>query len=252
MNALTAAELLSVWEWGLERGPLERGLVLLVAACPRDDLADLLSLSIGRRDARLLALRELTFGPQLDTQVTCPACQERLELGFRTTDLRALAPPAGSVDDATHHIEHAGWHVHFRLLNSQDLFDAIAESADPAGARQALLRRCVLEVTLQGEAGLDPPVRALPAEVEVALLAHIQRYDPASNIAFALTCPACGHEWTTTFDIISFFWTEIDAWAYRTMREVHLLASAYAWSETDILALSPHRRQAYLQMIGHA
>ena len=51
------------------------------------------------------------------------------------------------------------------------------------------------------------------------------------------------------FDIVSFFWAEIDAWARRVLREVNVLARAYGWRESDILALSPVRRQIYLSMV---
>lgn len=66
----------------------------------------------------------------------------------------------------------------------------------------------------------------------------------------SLTCPSCNHGWHALFDIVSFFWSEIQSWASRIMREVHLLASAYGWRETDILAMSPLRRRLYLEMVG--
>ena len=44
--------------------------------------------------------------------------------------------------------------------------------------------------------------------------------------------------------------SEIDAWARTILYQVHLLASVYGWSESEILALSPWRRHLYLQMIG--
>jgi hypothetical protein len=33
------------------------------------------------------------------------------------------------------------------------------------------------------------------------------------------------------------------------LREVHVLASANGWSEAEILALSPQRRQRYLEIV---
>jgi hypothetical protein len=74
--------------------------------------------------------------------------------------------------------------------------------------------------------------------------------DPQADVQLALTCPACGHQWEATFDIASFFWSEIDSWAHRILREVHTLASAYGWREADILAMSPQRRQLYLEMVS--
>jgi hypothetical protein len=49
---------------------------------------------------------------------------------------------------------------------------------------------------------------------------------------------------------VSFFWNEINTWAYRMLRDVHALATAYGWREADIVAMSPWRRQVYLDMVS--
>jgi hypothetical protein len=49
---------------------------------------------------------------------------------------------------------------------------------------------------------------------------------------------------------VTFFWSEISAEARRLLLEVHNLASAYGWSESDILSMSALRRRYYLEMIG--
>jgi hypothetical protein len=74
--------------------------------------------------------------------------------------------------------------------------------------------------------------------------------DPMADIHLALNCPSCEHKWMAPFDIVAFLWREISAAARRLLREVHTLASAYGWTESEILALSPVRRRAYLEMIG--
>ena len=75
MRPLSVTELLAAWERGLDVPPTERALTLL-AACSTEAPDALARLSIGRRDARLLALRELTFGAQLTSLAACPACGE--------------------------------------------------------------------------------------------------------------------------------------------------------------------------------
>ena len=65
-----------------------------------------------------------------------------------------------------------------------------------------------------------------------------------------LNCPTCGNQWQLFFDIAAFLWLKIEMQARRLLREVHTLARAYGWREADILALSPWRRQAYLEMIN--
>jgi len=50
------------------------------------------------------------------------------------------------------------------------------------------------------------------------------------------------------FDIARYLWSEVHAWALRFLREVDLIARTYHWREEDILALTPTRRQAYLEL----
>ena len=88
MRALSALELLDVWERGLAQPAARRTLTLLAAACPDTAPDALAKLSIGQRDARLLTLREWTFGPQLVSLASCPGCDERLELTFNVSDIQ--------------------------------------------------------------------------------------------------------------------------------------------------------------------
>jgi hypothetical protein len=52
------------------------------------------------------------------------------------------------------------------------------------------------------------------------------------------------------FDIVTFLWREIENLAGHLLRDVHTLASAYGWRESDILALSAARRDFYLAALG--
>jgi hypothetical protein len=88
MRPLTAQELLDVWERGLALPPVQRALALLAAACPETPPEALARESVGRRDGRLLWLREWTFGPRLVSLAACPACGERLETAFDVADIR--------------------------------------------------------------------------------------------------------------------------------------------------------------------
>jgi hypothetical protein len=90
----------------------------------------------------------------------------------------------------------------------------------------------------------------LPPDIRGAIMDRMEHEEPLANITLDAACPACGHRWRIVFDIVSFFWTEINAWAIRLMREVHLLASAYGWRERDILAMGARRRQRYLEMVS--
>ena len=60
---------------------------------------------------------------------------------------------------------------------------------------------------------------------------------------------ACGAVWDALFDAGEFLWNEVAACAQRLLRQIHLLARAYGWRESEILSLSPVRREAYLELV---
>jgi len=241
MRPLTAQELLDAWERGLSEPPVQRALALLAAACPETTPTELARESVGRRDGRLLALREQTFGPRLVSLAACPACGERLETAFDVADVR-VEETDGRQKPLS--LAVAGRELTFRLPNSLDLA-ALAACEDLGDARRRLLGRCLLPAP-----GETVAVEQLPEEALQAVADRMAAADPQGDVELALTCPACGHAWPAAFDIASFFWTEVDAWARVLLHEIHALASAYGWRETDILALTPWRRRAYLELIG--
>jgi hypothetical protein len=243
MRVLSAAELLTVWEQGVGQRPSQRALALLALACADDALPERLALlSIGQRDEQLLRLRERLFGPSLAALSACPACSEALEFAVNAADLRVVpaAEPAETMELAD-----ADYAVQFRVPNSLDL-----ATLDPAADRQAnirhLLKRCV---THARRGGAEIAVEDLPPEAIATIPARMAEADPQADVQLDLVCPQCEHRWQTPLDIVSFFWSEINAWALRILNDVHSLASAYGWPEADILALTPARRQAYLELV---
>lgn len=241
MRPLTAAHLLDTWEGAAGRSPVERALALLAVACPDEPTERLASLPIGERDALLLDLRETIFGVELTSVANCPACGERLEFNFETSDIRQLSSPHPG--GAGLELESDGARVSFRLPNSSDLLAARRGGGD---ARQALVERCVLQAV--GPAGELAPGQLAPALLD-ALAQAMAAADPLADIRLATSCHACGHAWNVPFDVAAYLWTEIETWAYRTLQEVHRLALAYGWSQADILQMSAWRRQYYLALL---
>ena len=236
MPALSPSALLLVWEEGLQSPPAARPLALLRGLAPERDADELALLSVGRRDAELLALRARAFGGLVDAVADCPACGELLELSFDASEVEPGAEPR--LED-THELAALGFDVRFRLPTTDDL-GAAGREPDVASARDALLARCILE----------PPPATIPEPVRDAVARAMAELDPFANVELELACPACGEAGTVTFDIASFLWAELDAGARRTLEEVHVLASAYGWNEEDVLALGPERRRVYLELAG--
>jgi len=253
MRALSAGELLDVWERGQGSSFIRRALLLLSAAYPDAPVGVLEGLSIGLRDSCLLSLRERTFGSKLVGLVNCPRCSEKLELIFDVADIK-VAPPilesladrreAGGLGEALS-VCIADYEVVFRLPNSLDLIEAAGDQA--GSSRQRLFERCLLEVHHNGG---KTPADQLPTQVVSAVIERMASADPQADVRLSLVCPECIHQWEAIFDIVAFFWSELDAWAQRTLHEVHILARTFGWREADILALSPFRRQCYLEMVN--
>jgi len=241
MRALDAADLLQIWERCLQAGLTDRMLVLLGAACPDVSPGELTEIPIGRRDALLLDLRALLFGPDLTGVADCPGCREPLEFALPAEYLRIRPDPP---DPGVQQLEAGGLGVVFRVPTSSDLLPL--GGSDTATARNQLLARCVLDAS--GKDGDHVGCRALPDDVAAAVSGCMSAADPQADIELALTCPSCGHEWAAPFDIASFLWAEIDACVLRLLRDVHVLARAYGWREPDVLALSPIRRSVYLEL----
>jgi hypothetical protein len=256
MRDLSASDLLEIWERGASAGPLEQALVILAAAYPSASHETLAGLTVPQRDTALFHLRERTFGSRLKGLADCPACGERSELDFDAADLRAggFLPPAGDRlpdpgDDQTlqeHSCRAAGYQVRFRLPTSADLLK-VGPANEPEAAYRALLAACVVWARKEGR---PVPADELPPRAIQAIARRIGKEAALADLTIAATCPACGRRWEIIFDIVSFFWNEIAAWAARILHEVHLLASTYGWRETDILAMSAWRRQRYLELIG--
>jgi len=244
MHPLSVPELLTVWERGLAALPFERALSILSVASPESSPAALARLSIGRRDANLLQLREWAFGSELAILATCPSCRQALEL---TMPVAAFRSSTDSVGNPTSDLENSvmlqDYTVRYRSPNTEDL--AGCAGLELAAGRRKLLACCVTDARCQGE---SVSAEELPEEVERRVVEQIAAMDPQADTRLDLTCPECHQRWNEVFDVVSFFWAEIDAWARRVLREVNVLACAYGWRESDILALSPIRRQIYLSM----
>ena len=241
MSNLGASELLQVWERGQGGTAPERALLLLSAAWPEASPATLGELAVGERDGRLLALRERLFGRDMVCVTPCPGCGEQLEL---PADTRQFTTSGITVREFG--LEREGFRVRFRIPTGADLV-ACSSEPDVAAAERQLLRRCLLD-TRRGEQPVE--LEALPPALLEAMTQGLEAADPGADLRVESTCPVCEHHWESTFDIVSFLWIELQDWAIRVLREVHVLATAYGWAEEDILQLSPWRRRLYLQLVG--
>jgi hypothetical protein len=193
-------------------------------------------------DRLLVAVRERLFGGTLRAVVDCPSCGLPLEVALPTSTLLAASAGPDAVE-----VEADGYRVRCRALRPTDLADAGATGSTDA-ARAVLLARAVESAERDGR---PVPADGLPDAVVAAVAAALAEADPLADIELPIGCDACGASWTRLFDIGSYLWQELAAWAAGLLAEVHALASAYGWSEAEILSLPLRRRRVYLDLVSH-
>jgi len=242
MRPLTAAGLLHVWERGQAQPPFDRAVTVLAAGLPDQSPEAVAGLPIGQRDAGLFALREQSMGGELQAFAECPACKAELAFTLRTEELRSSALADGRAEPSE--VSRDGISAIFRLPSSLD-FANLPATSDVRAVREWVARRCVIDVRRDGR-----PIDAveLPTELIDAISEAMAEKDPQAEILINLSCPECDHRWSDLFDIGAFFWSEITVMAKRLLADVDALARRYGWREADILAMTPWRRHAYLQL----
>jgi hypothetical protein len=204
---------------------------MLASALPDRDREALAAFDLAVSDWHLLRLRQALFGSTLAGSTECPDCGERLEIEFDAGATGECPPPPLPYT--------SGAGRRFRLPTVGDLLAVATMDASDAAARR-LFERCSLDAGTAIEAmpdfdEVDAGLAALAAE----RACHLD-----------VTCAACGKVSRHALDPAEFLWTEIAACAAGLLDQVHELASAYGWSERDILAMSAVRRAAYLRRAG--
>lgn len=251
MRALSAEGLIEVWERGTQRTLPERALTFLGAALPGTKRSDLAGLTVGERDAGLFALRDRSLGPDLRGRTECPVCNSRLEFTLPIRDIYE-GKAAGAAPPLEGLFEQDGWSLRFRLPTAGDLVAATANARrDVATLRDGLLRRTILEAN-QDNVPVPAPelLERLPEKIIAALGERMMADDPQAEVELRLSCARCGHGWSAYLDICNFLWAETAAMSERLLGEVHALARAYGWNQSEILAMSPARRQAYIERLS--
>ncbi len=236
MRVISNSDFLDLWERGFGLHPLDQGLLLLGAALPETPYESLADWPLGRRNQALAELRSTYFGWSLHGYTSCTQCREKLEF---EVDSRAFVRQAGDTEAKLREPIVVKGHS-FRLPTIRDLALATQET-DSYSAAIRILEACRLDAA-ESATWSEEDLEEVGQSMAMA--------DPMAEILLNLRCPACDHESNPTLDIAAFLWAEIEARAKRLLFDVHTLASAYGWTQKEILSLSEQRRALYLEMVN--
>ncbi|HTB80757.1 MAG TPA: hypothetical protein VK717_07710 [Opitutaceae bacterium] len=105
-------------------------------------------------------------------------------------------------------------------------------------AHHAMLR----DLVLAGETPADPD----------PLTEALEAFDPLLAFTLSLTCPSCGRSADHLVDLEALALARLQARQTLLLREIHRLAGAYGWTESEILAVPAARRVRYLELVEAA
>jgi hypothetical protein len=253
MRSLSDSDLLHLWERGLSRHPLDRALLALGAAFPETPYELLAGWPLGRRNEALIDLRCSWFGRRIAGWVSCTSCGENLEFELDGPALIEVGttPEGGSSTNNQDDLIVVNQRS-YRLPTSRDLA-RVAHEADPRRAAICIVEACRLARSPSADYEADSISVSSSeswADDELDEIGELMALaDPLAETRLTLHCPRCENDWQETLDIASFLWAEIEARSRRLLLEINTLASAYGWTESEILSLSEFRRARYVEMV---
>jgi hypothetical protein len=199
-------------------------------------------MTIAELDRASAAIFAHLYGEQIACHVPCSHCGESSEVSFSLWDFiaaieeearGAIAALPDLIGPDGEGLYHLGERARFRLPTVGDL---AAASASPSRPGADILReRCI------AERGETVPFE----EVERAMEGIAPLLDTEMNTE----CAACGAEQVTPFGIAAFLIESIRRERPIIIREVHVLARAYAWSREEILNMPRRCRREHVGLM---
>jgi hypothetical protein len=194
------------------------------------------ALVVADRDYLVLKLRELTLGSRVQLVLACPECGQRMDVDFSLDQI-----PFGPTRPGRAHDPLAVDGMAFRLPTGGDQEEIAARGElSEAEAIGRLIDMCLLRAE---------DASRLDADLRQRIEAEMERVAPHLDLELDMTCPECGHVFLEALNVAALFFTELGLQRGHLYREVHRLASAYHWSESDILAMTREKRRLYLELV---
>jgi hypothetical protein len=197
---------------------------------------------VGGRIAALLRVLAFTEGdrPQLPVRLSCtePQCGEPLEIALPFDALLAAAP--GEDDDTARPVPVSlpgGRSAALRRPTGRDLH---AWRRTPCASRHEAVATMLDALVVEG---------VVMPEDEPAIADVMATHDPLVAFTVSCACPACGAERDRPIDLETICLARLRQLQRGLLREIHVLASTYGWTEKEVLAIPPARRAHFLRLI---
>ena len=221
--------------------PVGRALTLLEAACPEMSADELASLSIGRRDADLLSLREWAFGSEM-TGVAA-VCRDAANNWSSPSAWRKFAAICRT--NGTRLRAAGGWLPFASTSPEQSGFGGDRRTRRYRSSSASAVRTLFDRGFSRGKPRLGRPVagRRLRRGGRGYRASRPAGGYQASDSHVRLAITRSGH-----LRHLAPFWSEIEYGPFGSCMKSISSASAYGWREHEFLALSRQAAPDYLEM----
>lgn len=196
--------------------------------------AELMTWPVSRRLQGLLAITIATRGDRWTMTANCdvPACGAPMDLPLNLNAFRREVDQEKTSCDLPD-----GRRLEITVPTGADQLTWLAAGDIGPGA---ILHRLV--------AVPDDAIEISAAALE-AIEEALEEADPLTTLEIETVCPECGAENSIPLDLEGGCLNLLAAERPRLVDDIHVLATAYHWSEAEILAIPPTRRRQYLARI---
>ncbi|CCQ90426.1 conserved hypothetical protein [Nitrospina gracilis 3/211] len=209
--------------------------------------------SVGGCDADELSVRELSVADRqflmrhlachLHSErewhsALCPSCKAVFDVRLRPSEL-PIKPPGEGYPFVT--VPTRFGQLRFRVPTGADQ-ECIAGLEDETRAVPVLLQRLLVDYQD------NPTALEFSGEDVAAIESAIESVAPELVVWVPTECPECKTEMRVEIDPYAC----LQSGRQGLLREVHRLASAYHWSERDIMEMPRDRRRRYLALVEEA
>lgn len=212
------------------------------------ETAFFLDLPISSRIEALLTLATSGGTEPVSVQLNCAqdTCAELLEIELSMEEILGVQPPG--TDTGTLRIPVQGTDYIFRKPTGADQLSWLNQSfADEKMAAAAMVSTLWVPGSNKKD-GILPGLMQSSEWIE-AIDRGMKTMDPLVHFSLTTACPACGIENTTVIDLEGLLLGRLHRIQRQLFHTIHRLAGFYHWSEPQILALSPRRRDYYQLLI---
>ncbi|HYL17706.1 MAG TPA: hypothetical protein VEV20_03440 [Burkholderiales bacterium] len=203
--------------------------------------------TLDRRVRALLRIVRETQGDRLLWKTRCANadCGHEMELELSVSQLLSAPEPAECFSWSAE----PGCELELRLPTGRDQIEWRESAADANEEEGVDLR---MASSLVSRVNGQPPASdwTLPPDWLPALDAAFREHDVLTAMELQVSCPWCGKESALEPDVEALALSRLAAEQRRVLEEIHQLASAYHWTEADVLALPRLRRSFYIARTG--